>query len=367
MNKPERDEMHLNQLAKDGLGDAARHDAVARRDPEADARFVYSVRTTGVYCLPSCPSRPARRQNVAFHADAAQAEAAGFRPCRRCRPDRARGAHPHRDAVVAACRLIETADPMPSLAGLAAASGLSAQHFHRVFRAVTGVTPRQYAASMRAARLRNGLADAGSVTEALYEAGFNAASRFYAEADGMLGMTPRQWRQGGRGETIRFAAGTCTLGEILVAASTHGVCAVELGDDADRLVRALQDRFPRAVLVPGDEGFERQVARVVGSIEAGHAASDLPLDIRGTAFQHRVWQALRAIPSGETASYTELAARIGMPGAVRAVAGACAANRIAVLIPCHRIVRGDGTLSGYRWGVARKQALLAREGATDRA
>ena len=369
VTKPECDEMRLIQAAGEGPGDAARHDAVARRDPEADARFVYSVRTTGVYCLPSCPSRPARRENVGFHADAAQAEAAGFRPCRRCRPDRPRGVHPHRDAVVAACRLIEslieTGDPMPPLAGLAAASGLSPPHFHRIFRAVSGVTPRRYAASVRSTRLRLGLADAGTVTEALYDAGFNASSRFYAEADGMLGMTPQRWRQGGKGETIRFAAGTCTLGEILVAASTRGVCAVELGDDADQLVRALQDRFSGAVLMPGDEAFERQVAGVVASIEAGTAGADLPLDIRGTAFQHRVWQALRAIPSGETVSYTGLAARIGLPDAVRAVAGACAANRIAVLIPCHRIVRGDGTPSGYRWGVARKQALLRREAADD--
>lgn len=367
MNRPEQRDMPelgatgVNRMAVPGPTDAARFDAIARRD--RNAGFVYSVRSTRVYCLPCCPSRRARRENIAFHAGATEAEAAGFRPCRRCRPDLPPGTHPHRDAVIAACRLIERADPLPALAELAASSGLSPHHFHRVFSAVTGVTPRHYAASVKAARMRGGLAGAGSVTEALYDAGFNAASRFYAQADAMLGMTPRRWRQEGQGETIRFAAGTCALGQILVAASAHGICAVDLGDDAEALVRALQDRFARAVLVAADAGFEHQVARIVGLIEAGSDTSDLPLDIRGTAFQHRVWQELRTIPRGETASYAELAARIGAPQAVRAVAGACAANRIAVLIPCHRIVRGDGALSGYRWGMARKQALLQREGA----
>jgi AraC family transcriptional regulator of adaptative response/methylated-DNA-[protein]-cysteine methyltransferase len=352
--------MEMRESTGPDLTDAARHEAVDQRDSGADGRFVYAVRSTGIYCLPSCPSRPARRENIAFYPDPAQAEAAGFRPCRRCRPH-LRGLHPHHDAVIAACRRIENEDPVPPLAALAAPSGLSPHHFHRVFRAVAGINPGQYAASVRAARLRRGLTPARSVTEALYDAGFGAASRFYAQADAMLGMPPRRWRQGGRGETIRFAVGTCGLGEILVAASTHGICAVDLGDDADALMRNFQDRFAQAELIPGDAAFGQIVARVVALVEAGSDAADLPLDIRGTAFQHRVWTALRAIPPAARTSYAELAARIGTPKSVRAVASACAANRIAVLIPCHRVVRGDGALSGYRWGVDRKRTLLERE------
>ncbi|GJE27834.1 bifunctional DNA-binding transcriptional regulator/O6-methylguanine-DNA methyltransferase Ada [Methylobacterium organophilum] len=342
--------------------DAARWAALAARDPAADGRFVYSVRTTGVYCRPSCPSRPARRENVAFHASCAAAEAAGFRPCRRCRPNEASLTERQTEAVARACRLIDAAETMPSLDVLAKAAGLSSFHFHRVFRAVTGITPKAYARARLASRVAESLQVAGSVTQAVYEAGYNAPSRFYAEASERLGMSPTAYRKGGLGARIRFAVGACALGAILVAATEKGLCAILLGDDPDALVRDLQDRFPKAELTGGDADFERWVAEVIGFVEAPGRGLDLPLDIGGTAFQQRVWAALRAIPVGRTATYAEIARAIGEPAAVRAVAMACGANTLAVAIPCHRVVRSDGALSGYRWGVERKRDLLAREG-----
>lgn len=265
--------------------------------------------------------------------------------------------------VAAACRRIEAAEQAPTLDALARDAGLSPHHFQRVFKAVTGLTPKGYAQAHRGKAVREALARPGAkVTEAMFDAGFNAGSRFYERADAMLGMTPSQYRDGGADARIEFAIGQCTLGAILVARSGRGVCAISLGDDADTLLRELQDRFPRADLVGGDAGFERLVARVIGVIEQPDIGIDLPLDVRGTAFQQRVWDALRAIPPGQTASYAQIAARIGSPKSVRAVAQACAANTLAVAIPCHRVVRSDGALSGYRWGVARKRALLSREG-----
>ncbi len=252
---------------------------------------------------------------------------------------------------------------MPSLASLASRAGLSPHHFHRIFKAVTGLTPREYAAAHRARRVRAGLRRRSTVTEAIYDAGFNSGGRFYATSDEMLGMTPSDYRAGGSHTDIRFAVGECSLGSILVAQSEKGVCAILLGDDPDALVRDLQDRFPRATLIGGDSRFENVVARVVGLVETPAIGLDLPLDVRGTAFQQRVWRALRAIPAGATVSYADLAAKIGSPKAVRAVAQACAANPLAVAIPCHRVVKHDGSLSGYRWGVERKRALLEREGA----
>src|SRR5216683_2824971 len=324
------------------LDDDACWKAVKRRDRAADGTFFYSVRTTGVYCRPSCAARLPRRENVAFHKTCADAERAGFRPCKRC-------------------RLIEEAEEAPSLDALAQSAGMSRFHFHRVFKAVTGVTPKAYAAGHRGKRVREELAASNTVTEAIYGAGFNSNGRFYAAASDLLGMTPTQFRAGGSGHVIRFAVGQCSLGAILVAATDKGVCAIEFGDDPEALVRGLQDRFPKARLVGGDERFEQLVAKVVGFIEAPGKGLDLPLDIRGTAFQQRVWTAIRDIPAGSTASYREIAERIGAPKAVRAVAQACASNDIAVAIPCHRVVRMDGSTSGYRWGVARKRALLARE------
>lgn len=341
--------------------DAERWSAVLARERRADGRFWYSVRSTGVYCRPSCPSRPARRENVAFHASPEDAERAGFRACKRCRPEQAGPEAQRADAVARACRLIEHSEDRPSLQQLAAASGLSRFHFHRIFKAVTGLTPKAYADAHRHRRLREELARGASVTEAIYDAGFGSTGPFYASASGALGMTPTRYRRGGIGVAIRFAIAECSLGAILVAASDLGICAILLGDEPEALLRDLQDRFPQAELQGGDADFEQQVAQVIGYVEQPGLGLDLPLDIRGTAFQQRVWQALRAIPAGGTASYAEIAARIGSPKAVRAVAQACAANALAVAIPCHRVVRNDGALSGYRWGVERKRALLDRE------
>ena len=344
-------------------GEEERWDAVVRRDPAADGEFYYSVRTTGVYCRPSCPSRRARRQNVGFHLTCEAAERAGFRPCKRCRPNEAGLVEQHAAAVARACRAIESAETAPALDELAAAAGMSRFYFHRIFKAVTGVTPKAYADARRAGRVRSQLPASRTVTEAIYDAGFNSSGRFYAQSAEILGMTPTDFRAGGTRASIRFAVGECSLGSILVAATGKGVCAILLGDDPDALVRDLQDRFPRAVLTGGDREFEETVGKVLSFVETPALGLDLPLDVRGTAFQQRVWQALRAIPAGSTASYSEIAGRIGTPKAVRAVAQACAANALAVAIPCHRVVRNDGGLSGYRWGVERKRALLDREAA----
>jgi AraC family transcriptional regulator of adaptative response/methylated-DNA-[protein]-cysteine methyltransferase len=343
--------------------DDPRWAAVVARDATADGTFYYSVRTTGVYCRPSCASRLANPRNVRFHRTTAEAARAGFRACRRCRPNEPPLAQRHAAMIAESCRAIESSESAPSLATLARRAGVSPHHFHRLFKAVTGVTPRAYAAAQRARRLRAGLTRTATVTEAIYDAGFGSGGRFYAESDRILGMTPTAYRAGGERADIRFAVGQCSLGAILVAASPRGVCAILLGDDPEALVRDLQDRFPRATLVGGDDGFETTVARVVGFVEAPALGLDLPLDIRGTAFQQRVWQALRAVPAGSTVSYSELAARVGAPRSTRAVAQACAANPLAVAIPCHRVVRRDGAPSGYRWGVERKRMLLGKEGA----
>ena len=336
---------------------------VQARDASADGHFFYSVRTTGVYCRPSCGARPARPENVAFHATGAAAEAAGFRACQRCKPNQPPLAQRQQQLVDRLCRLIDSAEQPPSLAALAAEAKLSPHHLHRIFKSVTGLTPRDYASARRAERLRAELDAAPSVTDAIYGAGYNASSRFYEAADRLLGMTASQYRAGGSDQEIRFALGQCALGAILVARSARGICAISLGDEPDALLRELQDRFPNARLIGGDANFEREVALVVGFVEAPGRGLGLPLDVRGTAFQQRVWQALRDIPAGRTATYTEVAALIGKPAAVRAVASACAANTLAVAIPCHRVVRQDGSLSGYRWGIARKRALLDLESA----
>jgi AraC family transcriptional regulator of adaptative response/methylated-DNA-[protein]-cysteine methyltransferase len=321
------------------------------------------VRTTGVYCRPSCGARLPRRENVAFHATPADAEAAGFRACLRCKPNVDRSEDAQAKAVARACRAIEEAEEPPSLEALARSVGLSSSHFHRVFKAATGVTPKAYADAHRGKRVRDELKRSSTVTEAIYSAGFNSNGRFYAASDELLGMTPTGYREGGAGATIRFAVGECSLGAILVAATEKGICAIMLGDDPQALVRTFQDDFPNAQLVGGDKDFERVVAAAVGFVEGSQTQFNLPLDVRGTAFQQRVWQALRDIPAGKTATYRDIAVRIGAPASVRAVAGACASNPIAVVIPCHRVVRTDGSLSGYRWGVERKRALLQREAA----
>lgn len=334
---------------------------VLARDRSADGEFYYSVATTGIYCRPSCPSRVANPTNVRFHDAAAACEAAGFRPCKRCRPDEisqdARNAH----MIAQICRMIAEAEEPPTLGEMARAAGLSRYHFHRVFKATTGVTPKNYAVENRAAKVRKELTRSRTVTEAIYDSGFNSNGRFYEKSDALLGMSPTDYRDGGAGAAIRFAVGECSLGSILVARSEKGVCAILLGEDPQALVRDLQDRFPKARLIGADGDFEALVAQVVGFVEAPGIGLDLPLDVRGTAFQQRVWRALREIPPGAKATYSEIARRIGAPKSVRAVAGACAANALAVAIPCHRVVRNDGSLSGYRWGVERKRALLDRE------
>ena len=342
-------------------GDEARWRAVERRDRSADGAFYYSVRTTGVYCRPSCAARLPLRQNVAFHDTREAAERAGFRPCKRCHPEGMGVAAQQAAAVARACRLIEQSEELPALETLAQEAGMSRFHFHRIFKAATGVTPKAYAAAWRAKRLRVELKSGASVTEAIYGAGFNSSGRFYAQSSSLLGMKPGDFRRGGTGEAIRFALGQCSLGAILVAATEKGVCAIALGDEPEPLLRELEDRFPAAELIGGDKDFERLVATVIGAVEAPRLGLDLPLDLRGTAFQQRVWQALRKIPAGKTTTYSDVARRIGKPDAIRAVAAACAANQLALAIPCHRVVRRDGDLAGYRWGIARKRALLDRE------
>jgi AraC family transcriptional regulator, regulatory protein of adaptative response / methylated-DNA-[protein]-cysteine methyltransferase len=349
------------RIARSFTDDDSRWQAVISRDPAADGEFFYSVRTTGVYCRPTCASRLALRKNVRFYATCRDAERAGFRPCKRCKPTGESIAARHASAVAQACRTIEEADEMPRLDKLADSVGMSSYHFHRVFKKHTGVTPKGYAAAHRTNRVRNELTRRATVTQAIYGAGFNSSGRFYESSNEMLGMTPKTFQAGGSGTVIRFAIGESWLGQILIAASDKGVCAILLGDDPDELARDLQDRFPNAQLIGGDADFEQLVAKVVGFVEMPSIGLGLPLDIRGTAFQQRVWEALRQIPTGSTASYADVAKRIGQPKSARAVAQACGANALAVAIPCHRVVRTDGSLSGYRWGVGRKEQLLRRE------
>jgi len=339
----------------------ARWAAVVSRDPRADGTFFYGVTTTGVYCRPSCGARLARPENVRFYATGAEAEQAGFRPCRRCRPDQPALAMRHAATVAQLCHLIENAEQAPPLSELAQQAGLSPHHLHRVFRAVTGLTPKAYATAHRAKRVRQKLDSSHTVTDAIFDAGFNSAGRFYEQSDQLLGMTPTNFRAGGANTQIRFAVGECSLGSILVARSERGVCAILLGEDPEGLTRELQDRFPQADLIGGDPQFEELVAKVIALVETPRLGVDLPLDVRGTAFQQRVWQALRQIPPGKKETYANIANRIGAPKSVRAVAQACAANTLAVAIPCHRVVRTDGGLGGYRWGIERKRTLLERE------
>jgi AraC family transcriptional regulator of adaptative response/methylated-DNA-[protein]-cysteine methyltransferase len=341
--------------------DAARWQAVLRRDAAADGRFYYSVRTTGIYCRPSCGSRTAKRENVQFYDSTADAEKCGFRPCKRCRPDAQSQRERYGSIVGAACRAIRASEEPPSLAFLAKTAGLSAFHFHRIFRKVTGLSPKAYAATHRAEQMRNALKKRNTVTEAIYDAGYNSNSRFYEKMPEILGMKAKKFQQNGRGAAIDFALGKSSLGAVLAAKSEKGVCAILIGDDAKELVQDLRRRFPEASLIAGDKSFERVVQRAVELVEAPGTHFELPLDIRGTVFQRKVWMALRDIPAGTTTTYAAVARGLGLPKSVRAVAGAIAANPIAVAVPCHRVLRSNGELSGYRWGQARKRELLARE------
>jgi AraC family transcriptional regulator of adaptative response/methylated-DNA-[protein]-cysteine methyltransferase len=340
-----------------------RWEAVVRRDASADGQFYFAVRTTGVYCRPSCSSRRALPENVQFFATCDEAERAGFRACKRCRPRGASLSERRGTMVAAICAYIESCEQAPSLAELAERARMSPYHFHRVFKAETGLSPKGYARAHRARKVRGTLKRAPNVTRAIMDAGYGSGGRFYAEASALLGMSPRQYRAGGAELELRYAISSCSLGQALIARSARGLCAILLGDDPKALLADLRARFPAARLTEADEKFARQVREVVRFIDEPRLGLKLPLDVRGTAFQQRVWEALRQVPAGSTASYADIARRIGAPNSVRAVAQACAANTLAVAIPCHRVVRSDGALSGYRWGVARKRTLLARESA----
>lgn len=330
-------------------------DAFSRRDRNADGRFVVGVRTTGIYCKPSCPARHPLRANVTFYADGSAARAAGLRACRRCLPD---AVGRDRLAVAEAVALLDAGEA-PTLAALAARVGYAPHHFQRLFTRATGVSPAAYARARRVARAAESLTKETTVTDALYRAGYAAPSRFYDEAGARLGMAPATWARGGAGETIRWTVVATSLGPLTIAATARGICRVSFDEDE----AALRARFPQATLLPGDADLAVLAAEVVANVEHPSRDTALPMDVRGTAFQEAVWQALRAIPAGETRSYAELAAMAGRPGAVRAAGTACGANALAVLIPCHRALRSDGSLGGYAYGLDRKRALLSREDA----
>jgi AraC family transcriptional regulator of adaptative response/methylated-DNA-[protein]-cysteine methyltransferase len=348
-------------MMNDTLNDADRWEAVSRRDATFDGEFYYAVRTTGVYCRPSCGARLAHRENVQFFATATDAEAAGFRACKRCRPNDLALSDEYTKIVEDACRAIESADELPSLATLAGSAGKSQFHFHRIFKKLTGVTPKAYAAAHRAGRMRAELAVSPSISEAIYDTGFNSSGSFYKSASDMLGMSPKVFRKGGAGVNIKYVTGQCWLGTVIVASTDKGICSILLGDDAEVLVADLHRRFKNAKVCPGDDVLKAQIDKVIAFVETPARGLDLPLDVQGTAFQQRVWSALQDIQPGRTATYSDIAEAIGRPTASRAVATACASNLIAVAIPCHRVVRADGSLSGYRWGVDRKRNLLHRE------
>lgn len=341
--------------------DAARWVAVAHRDCSADGTFVFAVRTTGIYCRPSCAARRPKRENVVFYASPADARAAGFRACLRCDPDGGSASQRVEEIVSAACATIETADVAPRLADLAAAAGISAFHFHRLFKKATGLTPKEYGFAHRHERVRRTLGEIETVTAAIMDAGYGSSGRFYAVSNKVLGMTPKVFRSGGANEALTYGIGRCSLGYLLAATTGKGVAAILLGDDRDALLQDLKRRFPNATIVTGGASFARTLAEIIAHAEHPQSTFALPLDVHGTAFQHRVWKALRDIPPGTTATYRDIAKKIGRPEAVRAVAQACGANPAAIAIPCHRVVRTGGALSGYRWGIERKRALLAQE------
>ncbi len=336
--------------------------AVENRDSAYDGVFVYAVKTTGIYCRPTCASRRAHRENVEFFASAVEAEGAGYRACRRCQPDEEKDAV--RALIERVCRRLDDAgDHLPTLTELAAEFHVSPYHLQRTFKRIVGVSPRQYADSHRRERVKAELRADQTITQAVYEAGYGGSSAFYREAGAVLGMTPIRYREGGAAVNVRYTTALCSLGVLLVAAAERGVCAIRLGDSAGAVIDELRAEFPNAVLTTDDADLAEWVAAVIAYVEGERTRLDLPLDIRATAFQRRVWEALRTVPYGEQITYRGLAEKIGEPTASRAVAGACAANPVALAIPCHRVVREGGALSGYRWGVDRKKALLEREAA----
>ncbi|NOT41554.1 MAG: bifunctional DNA-binding transcriptional regulator/O6-methylguanine-DNA methyltransferase Ada [Alphaproteobacteria bacterium] len=342
--------------------EAARHRAFETRDAGAEGHFIIAVKTTGIYCRPGCPARPPKRENVEFFDTTGEARGAGYRACLRCKPDEpAQGARVAK-MITEACRKLERDENIPSVAALAIAAGFSEGRFHRLFKQATGLSPKQYALAKRVEKFRDRLKGGETVTAALYDAGFNASSRAY-EAGRRLGAKPRDVKSGGVALTLKAAVARCSLGFVGIAMSERGLCALAFGDSAKAAREAVQARFPKARLVDADGSLSAALARVVALVEEPAGAFDLPLDIRGTAFQERVWQALRKIPAGETRSYSAIARAIGKPTAQRAVAQACGANKIAVAIPCHRVVASDGGVGGYAFGVKRKKVLLDKEAA----
>jgi AraC family transcriptional regulator, regulatory protein of adaptative response / methylated-DNA-[protein]-cysteine methyltransferase len=354
-------QLKAQAASADVLREDPRWQAVVNRDRSQDGRFFYSVATTGVYCRPSCGARLAKPQNVAFHETTNDAERAGFRACKRCRPADFPSLPDNVTLITAVCRRIENSEEPPSLAQLAQQAKKSPSYLQRLFKQVVGVSPAHYARSFRAQRVVERLRQNTSVTAAIYDAGYQSSGRFYAESNGLLGMTPSTFKSGGASTTIHFAIGQCSLGAALVAETTRGVCAILLGESPQALIRELEQRFPRSQLVGDDPALESRVAMVVSLVDNPTASVSLPLDIQGTAFQRKVWQALQKIPPGETRTYSQIADAIGSPQSVRAVGSACGANPVAVAVPCHRVIRNDGALGGYRWGLQRKQALLDKE------
>lgn len=340
--------------SRDAINEEAAWAAVTARDRAADGSFVTGVLSTGIYCRPSCPARHPRREHVRFFADGAAARRAGLRPCLRCLPD---DATREAAALEKAFALLVAAEERPSLAALAAAAGYSPHHFHRLFKRAVGVTPAAYHRGLRAKRTEAALRDNERITDAIYDAGFSGPGRFYSEAQGRFGMTPSAWRDGGRGETIGWATAETRFGRILLAATGKGICRLSFGEGEE----ALRRLFPNAAIAPGGEGMAELLARTVAAVESPERPHDLPLDVRGTAFQEAVWQELSRIPPGESLSYAALAAKAGKPGAARAAGSACGANHVAVLIPCHRARRGDGSPGGYAYGLTVKEALVEAE------
>ncbi|PCI64753.1 MAG: bifunctional DNA-binding transcriptional regulator/O6-methylguanine-DNA methyltransferase Ada [Kordiimonadales bacterium] len=343
--------------------EAARWKAMRSRDAGANGSFYFAVLTTGVYCLPSCAARPPLRENISFYDTPAEAEKAGYRPCKRCKPLLPPLAERHALVAAAACKQIDEAEEEPSLKVLADAADMSPHYFNRLFKKAIGVTPKQYALARRSEKMKQKLQSGDAVTDAIYSAGYGTASRFYETAESRMGMTASNYKAGGQGAKICYATGVSWLGPVLIAATEKGICSILFGNDDAGLVADLRTRFDKATLEPAEPGsdFDRWLVQTLAFIEQPSHGLDLPLDVQGTAFQEQVWRALKEIPAGETASYTEVAARIGNPKSHRAVAKACGANPAAIAIPCHRVVRADGGLSGYRWGVERKRKLLARE------
>ncbi len=345
------------------MNDDQRWQAVCDRDAGYDETFWYGVTTTGVYCIPSCASRRSKRENVRFYSTIEAAMRDGMRACKRCKPDISTASTPSLAKLLEVCRYVERNPTVShSLSALSKRANLSQFQVHRLFKSFLQVTPKEYIQQVRVTALKCRLRDAWSVTDAIYDAGFESSSAVYGRLDAYLGMTPRNYRQGGKGIDISFAFGTTTLGKVLIGATDRGICYLQFGDSQRELLEQLSSEYPNAIVTPStstkSEQFEAWMNALNRNLEGKRSKAELPLDIKGTAFQKRVWEFLRTIPSGEVVSYSEVAAGIGAPKAIRAAASACANNRIGVLIPCHRVIRGTGELGGYRWGLPRKRALI---------